>query len=302
MLSRIGRAINRDKYLYLLVSPVVAYYIIFHYVPMYGVLIAFENFKPLKGIIGSPWAGFKHFQEYFDSVYFWRLIRNTILLHIYSLLWGFPAPILFALLLNELKDRFFKRFVQTVSYLPHFISTAVVVGMIVNFISLRDGIINHLLEALGLQKINFLAEPGWFRTIYVSSGVWQGFGWGSIIYLAALAGINQEMYEAAEIDGANRWQKMGRITLPALVPTIVILLILNLGHMLGIGLEKVLLLQNELTYDTSDVIATYVYRKGILASDYSYGAAVGLFNNVVNLVLLVVFNRLARKLTDTSLW
>ncbi|MBO9606242.1 MAG: sugar ABC transporter permease [Paenibacillaceae bacterium] len=269
---------------------------------MYGVLIAFKKFQALKGIVGSPWVGFDNFRHFFESVYFGRVIKNTVLLSLYSLFWGFPAPIAFALLLNELRERFFKRFVQTVSYLPHFISLVVVAGMIVTFTSPIDGVINAFLQWIGEKPVNFLNEPGWFRTIYIASGVWQDFGWGSIIYLAALAGINPQLYEAAEVDGARRWHKMRYITLPGLLPTIVILFILQVGHLMDVGYEKILLLYSPATYETADVIGTFVYRSGIVGSQFSYAAAVGLFNNAINVVLLVTVNRISRKLTDTSLW
>ncbi|WP_235885340.1 ABC transporter permease [Paenibacillus cymbidii] len=282
--------------------PVIVYFAVFHYVPMYGVLIAFKKFQALKGIVGSPWVGFDNFRHFFESVYFGRVIKNTVLLSLYSLLWGFPAPIAFALLLNELRERFFKRFVQTVSYLPHFISLVVVAGMIVTFTSPIDGVINAFLQWIGEKPVNFLNEPGWFRTVYIVSGVWQDFGWGSIIYLAALAGINPQLYEAAEVDGARRWHKMRYITLPGLLPTIVILFILQVGHLMDVGYEKILLLYSPATYETADVIGTFVYRSGIVGSQFSYAAAVGLFNNAINVVLLVTVNRISRKLTDTSLW
>lgn len=297
-----AKVLRRDKYLVLLVLPVLVYYAIFHYIPMYGVIIAFKQFKPLKGILGSDWAGFYYFQLFFESAYFWRLLKNTLLLSIYSLLWGFPVPIVFALLLNELKEGLFKKSVQTISYLPHFISIVVICGMIVNFTSPKGGVINTMLGWLGIAPIPFLTEPSWFRDIYISSSIWQSFGWSSIIYLAAIAGIDPQLYEAAEMDGANRWQKMWYITLPCLVPTIVILLILNVGNLMDVGFEKINLLYNPTTYETADVISTYVYRQGIQNADYSYSTAIGLFNNVINLILLVTVNRLSRKVSETSLW
>ncbi|WP_240041314.1 ABC transporter permease [Paenibacillus ginsengarvi] len=300
--QRLRKTIKRDKYLYLLILPVVAYYVVFHYVPMYGIIIAFKKFQPLKGILGSAWVGFRYFEDFFSAPYFWRLIKNTLLLSFYSLIWGFPAPILFALLLNEVRHKVFKKLVQTVSYLPHFISIVVIAGMVVSFTGLREGIINHALVLLGFQPINFMAEPGWFRTIFVGSGIWQGFGWGSIIYLAAIAGIDPQLYEAAEMDGAGRWKRMWHITLPSLIPTIVIMFIMQMGSLMDIGVEKVLLLSNPLTYDTSDVISTFVYRRGVLSQDYSFATAVGLFNNVINLILLVSVNALSRRLSQSSLW
>lgn len=301
-MEAVVKRLKEDKYLLLLFVPVIVYYVIFHYVPMYGAIIAFKNFRPALGILDSKWAGFDYFSQFFNSIYFWRLIRNTVLLNVYSLVWGFPAPIIFALLLNEFRDRWFKRLAQTISYLPHFISIVVIVGMISMFTSIYGGIVNKFIGLFGIDPINFLGDPAYFRTIFVSSGIWQGFGWGSIIYLAALAGINPHLYEAASIDGANRWKKMIYITLPGLMPTIIILLILNIGNLMDVGFEKVWLLSSPATYETSDIIATFVYRRGVTGAEYSYGAAVNLFNNVINLILLVTFNYISRKVSDTSLW
>jgi len=302
MLHQVIKVVNRDKYLLLLAAPVLIYFVVFHYVPMYGIIIAFKQFRPVDGIMGSAWVGIQNFQQFFDSIYFWRLLRNTLLISLYSLFWGFPAPILFALLLNELRGRLFKRTVQTISYLPHFISIVVIAGMIVTFTNPLDGILNLALAKLGFAPIGFLNDPDWFRTIFVASGVWQSFGWGSIIYLAAIAGINPQLYEAAEMDGANRFKKVLHITLPGIVPTIVILFILNIGNLMDVGFEKVLLLYNPATYETADVIGTFVYRRGILNSDFSFAAAVNLFNNVINIMLLVSVNWISRKVSETSLW
>ena len=281
--------------------PVVAYYIIFHYAPMYGAIIAFKEFNPALGIMGSPWVGFKHFKSFFEGVYFWRLVRNTLLISVYSLIWGFPAPIILALLLNEVKNKYFKRTVQTVSYLPHFISLVVVCGIIKDFTS-TDGVINDIIEFLGGERTNFLMIPEWFRPIYVGSGIWQEVGWGSIIYLAAITNIDPQLYEAATIDGASRWKQTWHITLPGIVPTIVILLILRLGGLMSVGFEKIILLYNSATMETADVISSYVYRRGLLDFDYSFSAAVGLFNSVINLILITSANRLSRKVSETSLW
>jgi putative aldouronate transport system permease protein len=301
-LAALKKHIRRDKYLLLIIFPVIVYYILFHYLPMYGILIAFKKFYPLQGILGSPWVGFKHFEQFFNSIYFWRIMKNTLLLSFYSLFWGFPVPIIFALLLNELKDNLFKKTVQTVSYLPHFISIVVIAGMIVNFTSPIDGIINQLLGWFGVEPIHFMNESGYFRTIFISSGIWQEFGWGTIIYLAAIAGIDPQLYEAAQMDGATRWQKMRHITLPCILPTIIILLILSLSRMMDVGFEKIILLYNPTTYETADVISTYVYRRGILGGDFSLSAAIGLFNNVINLILLICVNYISRKVSETSLW
>lgn len=294
--------VKRDKYLLLLILPVVIYYVVFSYIPMYGVIIAFKDFSPGKGILGSPWAGLKWFEEYFKSIYFTRTLRNTILISVYNLIWGFPVPIIFALLLNELKDGVFKRTVQTISYLPHFISVVVVVGMMVNFLSPTDGLINLLIKRLGGQPIAFMSDPKWFRTLYVGSGIWQEFGWNSIIYLAALSSLDPQLYEAARIDGANRWQQVWHITIPGIMPTAIILLILSIGGLLSVGFEKIILMYSPATYETADVISTYVYRRGILNSQYSFGAAVGLFNSVISFILLYFANGISKRVTEVALW
>ncbi len=298
----VRRRIWRDRYLLLLISPVILYYAVFHYGPMLGALIAFKDYSPNLGVFGSPWVGLDNFVEFFHSFYFDRLIRNTLLLSLYSLLWGFPVPIVFALLLNELRGRLLKRAAQTISYLPHFISVVVIAGMLVTFLSPADGIVNNLRALVGFERIDFMSNPDYFRTVYIVSGIWQEFGWGAIIYLAALAGIDPHLYDAADVDGARRWQKVLYITLPSLVPVMVILLILNAGNLMVVGFEKVLLLYNPAVYETADVIQTYVYRRGIVSSDYSFAAAIGLFNSVINLTLLLVVNRIARRVSETSLW
>jgi len=295
----------RNRNLYLMVLPIVVYYFIFHYIPMYGVQIAFKDFTPAKGIWGSPWVGLEKFREFFvyDSFYVWRIIRNTILINVYDIIFGFPAPIIFALLLNEIKNSIYKRTLQTVSYMPHFISTVVMVGIILDFFS-RDGLINQILKSLGVisEPISFMTEPGWFRPIYVGSGIWQHMGWGSIIYLAAISNIDPQLYEAALIDGAGRFKQAIYVTLPGIMPTIIIMFILRVGGIMNVGFEKVYLMYNPLTYETADVISTYVYRKGLLEMDYSYGTAVGLFNSLINFALVVITNQISKKLTETSLW
>ncbi|WP_051106938.1 ABC transporter permease [Paenibacillus terrigena] len=296
-----GKDIRRNWMIYLLALPVIAYYLIFHYGPMYGLQIAFKDFSPARGIWGSPWVGFKHFMSFFDGIYFWRLIRNTLLINIYELLFAFPAAIILALLLNEIRGMMFKRWVQTISYLPHFISIVVVAGMMFDFLS-RDGLISQLLGFIGITPIDFLKEAGWFRFLFVSSGIWQGIGWGSIIYLASIANIDPTLYEAAKIDGANRWRQTFHITIPGIMPTIVIMLILNMGNMLSVGSDKVLLLYNPLTYETADVISTYVYRKGILEASYSFTAAVGLFNSVISFILIVSANAISKRVSENKLW
>lgn len=302
MWIKLWNNIKRDKYILLLMTPVIIYYIIFHYIPMYGVTIAFKDFSMGKGIIGSEWVGFKYFQNFFTSMYFTRVLRNTVLLSLYSILWGFPVPIIFALGLNELKNGYFKRIIQTVSYLPHFISVVVVAGMIINFLSPTSGVINLIIKSYGGEPIGFLNEAKWFRTVFVASGVWQTFGWSSIIYLAAMAGIDPSLYESAVIDGCKRFQQIIYITIPNILPTIMILLLLDLGSIMNIGFEKILLLYSPLTYETSDVISTFVYRRGIIQAEYSFGAAVGVFNATINFVLLIFFNKLSKILTEISLW
>ncbi|MFH5182673.1 ABC transporter permease [Paenibacillus sp. TAB 01] len=292
----------RNWELYLIISPVLIYFIVFEYFPMYGVQIAFKNFVATKGIWGSSWVGFNHFERFFDSYFFWRLLKNTLGISLYQLAVGFPVPILLALMMNELRLGFFKKFVQTITYAPHFLSTVVLVGLIVIFLSPQSGLVNQIIVRLGGEPISFMTEPGWFKSIYVFSGVWQQMGWGSIIYLAALAGIDPQLHEAAKVDGASRLQRIWHVNLPGIMPTIVILLILNAGTIMGVGFEKVYLMQNDLTLETADVISTYVYRTGIIQAQYSFAAAVGLFNSVINLILLVTVNYAAKRLNETSLW
>lgn len=294
--------ILRNWQLYALISPVIAYYVLFQYVPMYGIQIAFKDFIATQGIWGSPWVGFEHFDRFFNSYYFWRLIKNTLGIGLYSLAVGFPIPIILALLMNEVRAERFKKFVQTITYAPHFLSTVVVVGMMMIFLSPRYGIINHFIEMVGGQPINFMTEPSWFKSLYVLSDVWQTMGWSSIIYLAALAGIDNQLHEAARVDGATRLQRIWHINIPGIMPTIIILLILNMGSIMGIGFEKVLLMQNNLNMESSDIIATYVYRMGIQNAEYSFSAAIGLFNSVINFILLVVVNFISKRVSETSLW
>lgn len=294
--------LKKYKWLYLLFVPTFIYYIVFAYVPMYGLLIAFKNYSPNLGIWGSPWVGLKWFKEFVHSIYFTRLLGNTITINLYDLAVGFPLPILLAVMINEVRMNFLKRSVQTIVYLPHFISTVVVAGMMVAFLSPSTGIINTIIKAFGGQSIHFLAEPSWFQSIFVWSGVWQNAGWSSIIYIAALAGVDEALYEAAKVDGANDWQRLIYITLPCIVPTIVIMLILRIGSIFTVGYEKIILLYNPTTYVTADVISTYIYRRGILGADFSYSTAIGLFNSVINFLALFFFNKLSRRLSDISLW
>ncbi|WP_135557468.1 ABC transporter permease [Paenibacillus cymbidii] len=300
--ARLLRDFSVNRYVYLMLLPVAAYYALFHYGPMYGLQIAFKAYTPMRGMLHSPWVGLQYFGEFFRSFYFWRLIRNTLLLSFYDLLIGFSAPIVLALLLNEIRSLLFKRIVQTVTYLPYFISLVVVVGMIVDFLA-RDGLVNQLLASFGgTAQTAYLLEPGWFRTIFIGSGLWQNVGWGSIIYLAAIAVINPSLYEAAKVDGAGRWRMMQHITLPGMAPTIIILFILQIGSIMSVNSDKILLLYNTATYETADVIGTYVYRKGLLQANFSYSAAIGLFNSVLNFALLVSANAFSKRMTETKLW
>ncbi|MDF2921418.1 MAG: carbohydrate transporter rane protein 1, family [Paenibacillaceae bacterium] len=301
-MKSLARDYRKHKYLYLMILPVVVYYILFHYTPMYGAIIAFKNYRIADGFIGSAWVGFEHFTSFFNSYYFRRLLQNTLLLNFYMLIFSFPAPIVFALLINEIGGKLFKRVVQTVTYLPHFISTIVVCGMITQFLA-REGFLTDLLVWFGMERTVLLGHPEYFRTIYVVSDIWQGVGWGSIVYLAAITGINPELYEAARIDGANRWKQIMNITLPGIAPIIIILFILKIGHMLDVGFEKIILLYNPNTYVTADVISTFVYRKGLGGSfEFSYATAVGLFQSVLNFILIITANKISSKVSETSLW
>ncbi|WP_245902281.1 ABC transporter permease [Gracilibacillus dipsosauri] len=295
------RVVLKDWQLYSLIIIPIVYLIIFKYVPMFGNIIAFRRFIPGGNIIGEEWVGFHYFKMFLSDPTFYNVFANTLILALLLLIITFPAPIIFALLLNEVKNRLFKRFVQTASYLPHFFSVVVVAGMVFELVAL-NGPINGLLSFLGLEKVNFIQMPEWFRTIFVSVDLWQGLGWGAILYLAALTGINEELYEAARIDGANRWKQTIHITIPGILPTIVVLLILNIGNFLQIGFEKVLLLYNPLTYETADIIATYVYRVGLESGSFSYGTAIGLFESIIGLILVFGANYLSRRITDNSLW
>lgn len=288
--------------LYLLVLPVIIYFLVFKYYPMYGVQIAFKDFISVDGIMGSPWVGFEHFNRFFDSFYFERILKNTIFIGLYELAIGFPIPIILALMINELRVGRFKRFVQTITYAPHFLSVIVVVGMLYLFLSPEAGIINQFIVFFGGEPISFMTEPGWFKTIFVFSGVWQNMGWSAIIYLAALSSIDPELHEAARIDGASRVRQIWHINLPGIKPTIIILLILNSGSILGVGFEKVFLMMNSLNVASADVIATHVYTTGILGAQYSYSAAVGLFESVINFIILLLVNFTANKINNSGLW
>ena len=304
-----GRAIKnpffyeliKNKYLYIMALPGLLYFLFFCYFPMYGAVIAFKDYAPALGILKSPWAGLDNFIKFFNSVNFNSVLSNTIVLSLYGIAVGFPLPIIFALLLNELRLKKFKSFVQTVTYIPHFISMVVVCGIIVNF-SMKEGLFNTILGYFGVPAENLLLKPELFKSIYVFSSVWQETGWDSIIYLAALTGIDSTFYEAADVDGAGRWRKMFYITIPGILPTIVIVLILKLGNIMNVGFEKVILLYNSITRDSADVISSYVYRKGIIDYNYSFATAVGLFNSVANVIVLTLANTISRKISESSLW
>lgn len=296
------RKVAQSKYLLLMFVPCFLYYLIFKYLPMGGIVISFKDYSLYKGIWESDWVGLKYYQMFFNSPDFWILIRNTFLLGFYKLLFGFPAPIILALLLNEVRVVLFKRFVQTISYLPHFISNVVVAGMVVMFLSPSSGMINRIIESFGFEAINFMVRPEWFRTIYVASEIWQQIGWEAIIYLAALSSIDPSLYEAAEIDGANRWNKLWSVTIPGIAPAIIILFILNVGRVLEIGFEKVFLLYNPATYSTADILSTYVYRTGLINGNFSYAAAIDLFTGVICLIFIYTANTLSRRMSETSLW
>lgn len=296
------RYLRKNYHYYLLLILPLLYFVVFKYIPMYGVLLAFRRFTPGGSIIGSEWVGLRYFEFFISDPSFWKVVRNTVLLSTLNLIFGFPIPIVFALLLNEVAATWWKRIVQTISYLPRFLSTVVVVGMINQILSPSGGVVNNVIQALGGDPVFFMAEPEWFRTIYITSDIWQYMGWSAIIYLAALSTIDPQLYDSSHIDGASRFQQTWHITLPGIAPTIIIILILRIGDLLSVGFEKVLLMYNPLTYETADVISTFVYRIGIVQNSYSYATAVGLFNGVVALIMIWIANRLARRFSQTSLW
>ena len=298
---RVRTDFNRNKEIYLLLIPVVTFYILFKYTPMYGAIIAFKDYSPRIGIIDSPWVGFEHFIDFFTSRSFWRVLKNTVIISLSSLVICFPAPIIFAILMNELKSKLFTRTVQTITYLPHFISLVVICGLLQTF-TMDKGFINDMIVAFGGERSTLLNNPGLFVPIYVISELWQTIGWGSIIYLAALTGVDQELYEAAMIDGAGRWKQTLHVTIPGIMPTIVIMLVLKIGNILNVGYEKIILLYNPLTYDTADVISSFVYRQGLLNQDWSFSTAVGLFNSMINFGLLLFANSMSHRLTGSGLW
>ncbi len=294
----------QNPLLYVMVIPLVVFYAVFCYAPMYGAIISFKDFSPGLGIMGSPWTshfGFGHFIDFIQGPFFNRVFGNTLVLSLGLIAFSFPAPIIFAILLNEVRNVFFKRTIQTITYIPHFISMMVVCGLLYTFLG-RNGIINDIIAFFGGERSNLLARPEYFKTIFIVSDIWQQLGWSSIIYLSALAGIDQEIYESARIDGAGRFRQIWHITIPGIIPTIVTLFILRMGGIFNVSFEKIILLYNNLTFEKADVISSFVYRRGLIDMDYSYSAAVGLFNSVLNFAVLWVTNFISKHVSETSLW
>lgn len=299
--KRLGQDLARHWGVYLLIVPALVYYVVFCYLPMAGASIAFKDFIPTKGIWGSEWAGFKHFEAFFSSYYFWRLLRNTLVISLSSLAFGFPSCIIFALLLNEVRNNKFKRTIQTITYMPHFLSLVVACSLVKMF-TMDTGVIPQFLSLFGFEPISLLSRSSYFVPIYVLSDIWQNVGWGSIIYLSALSAIDPALYEAAIIDGAGRWKQVLYVTLPGISSTIIIMFIMRVGSVMNVGFEKIILLYNEGIYETADVISSFVYRKGLSDFQWSYSAAVGLFNSVINFLLVVIVNQISGKVSSTSLW
>ena len=298
---RLKRDFQKNRSLYFMIIPVVLFYILFHYKTMYGAIIAFYNYRPARGLEGSKWVGLDHFIYFFKSPFFMRTLKNTLAISLLNLLFAFPAPIILALLLNEVRNKYFKKIVQTVTYLPHFISSVIICGMLASF-CLSTGLFNDIIEFFGGQRIPLLQGTEYYRTIYIASDIWQTIGWSSIIYLAALSGVDKNLYEAAQLDGASKWKQTWHITIPSILPTIMIQLILKIGTLMSVGYEKTLLIYNPTNYAVSDIISTYTYRMGLELGDWSYATAIGLFNSVVNCILLVISNKLSKKYTENSLW
>lgn len=296
------RRFKMEWQLHVLAIPAILVVLVFCYLPMYGIIIAFQNYIPAKGVFGSEWVWFKHFINLFNDPYFYRIFKNTFMIGIYSLILSFPAPIFLALLLNELNNGKFKKTIQTISYMPYFISTVIIVGLMKEMFGLTSGVINDVLEWIGLNRINFFGESEWFRPLYIGSGIWTGIGYGSIIYLASISNISPELYESAIIDGAGRFRQAVSITIPSIAPTIQILFIFAVGGILGNNFEKILLMYSPLIYETSDVISTYVYRKGILGGQFSYSSAVGQFKSILSLFLIILTNYINRKVGAESLY
>lgn len=300
--GRLMKSVRKYWDLYLLLVPVAAYFILFQYLPMYGLQIAFKDYSPRKGYWGSPWVGFEHFTRFLSSYNFWQIMYNTVSISVLTLIFTFPLPIMLALLLNETRSKRFKGALQTITYTPHFLSTVVVVGMMVAFVSPSTGIINQLIRLFGGQPVYFMTKPEWFKPLYIISDIWKNTGWSSIIFVSALANVDLGLYEAAKVDGANRRQRLFHITFPCLAPTMIIMLILSCGKIMGVGFEKIFLMQTDLTLGISQVISTYVYQQGIVQSQFSYATAVGIFDSLINFAVLLIVNRIAKKASDISLW
>lgn len=296
------KTMKRDYHLYLLCIPALIFVFIFEYGPMYGLQIAFKDYSPVKGITGSNWVGFKHFIRFFESPQFFNILKNTVGISFYSLLAGFPIPIFIALLLNQTSNLKFKKTVQTTIYAPHFISVVVLCGMITVFLAPRTGIVNGVLQMMGLDEVFFLAKPELFNDIFVWSDIWQNTGWGSIIYIASLSAVNPELYEAARMDGAGKLKTIWHVDIPSILPTIVIMFIMRTGSFMNVGFQKAFLLQNPLNIESSEIISTYVYKVGLIQSQFSYSTAIGLFNTVVNIILILSVNAICKKINETSLW
>lgn len=292
----------KHRQLYIMLIPGILHYFIFRYLPIGGLVTAFQDFNLYAGIFGSEFVGFKNFIDVFTSNDIFRLIRNTLLLGVYTLFWRAPIPIMFAIALNEIKVNPFKKFVQSASYIPALISVSVVASMVIDFLSPQTGIVNHIIQSLGYETHYFMADPAWFRRIYVISEVWQQFGYDAIIYFSAISAIGSELYEAAEVDGCSRWKKIWHVTLPGMLPTICTMTILNAGSVFRVGADKVLLLYNSLTYETADIFSTFVYRRGLIEGDYSYAAAVGMFESIVAYAVVVIMNKVSKRFTENSLW
>lgn len=300
--KRLGKNIAAHPLLYIMILPVLAYFIVYHYYPMYGMIISLFDYVPTKGIGGSRFVGLKHFQAFLEDPYFFRTMRNTLSINLLLLLFGFPFPILFAILLNELRSTKFRKVTQTITYMPHFISTVVICGLMLDFCK-SSGVITSIFSTVsGQEPVNLFSKAAFFQPLYVLMCIWQEFGWDSIIYFAALTGIDQALYEAADIDGGGRWQKIFHVTLPGISPTIIILLIMRIGNMMTLGWDKILLLYNPMIYEKADVISTYVYRIGLMNFQYSFSTSVGVFNSVINFILLLSANMISRKVNETSLW
>lgn len=300
--GRLRKTLNRDKYRIIMIMPAFFLFLVFCYLPMFGLVMAFQNFNPGRGFLHSKWVGLFWFKNFINSIFFWRLVRNTFLLSIYSIIFGMPITLIFTLLLNEIRCTRYKRIVQTVTYLPYFISTVIMVSMLKMLLAYPHGVVNDILTSMGLQPQNFFLNQHMFRGLYVGSGIWQGLGWNSILYLAALTAINPELYEAAYMDGANRFQQMRYVSLPGMMNTIITVFILNMGGLFSIGYEKVYLMYNAQTMETADIISTYVYRSGLIQMQYSSASAIGLFNSVINFALLLITNLLCKRFSEISLW